>query len=142
MDENYFGKGNDNELNKSMSERLAFWEQFNQVLVSRGKPFNVRKATTDHWYDVAIGTSEAHISISLINKDGIPLFDTLHNQKDEIEEKLGFELIWDRIDGKKASRIKYYIQGLDFDDHSNYDALMNQSIDAAVKMRDVFKKYI
>ena len=136
-----------------MSERLAFWEQFNQILVSRGKPFNVRKATTDHWYDVAIGTSEAHISISLINKDGIivveiyisnnkKLFDTLHDQKDEIEEKLGFELIWDRIDGKKASRIKYYIPGLDFDDHSNYDTLMNQSIDAAVKMRDVFKKYI
>ena len=28
---------------------------------------------------------------------------------------------------------------MDFDDHSNYDALMNQSIDTAVKMRDVFK---
>ena len=146
-------KGNDNELNKSISERLAFWAQFNQVLVDRGKPFNVRKATTGHWYDVAIGTSEAHISISLINKDGIivvevyisnnkKLFDTLHDQKNEIEEKLGFELIWDRLDGKKASRIKYYIPGLDFDDHSNYDALMNQGVDTAVKMRDVFKKYI
>ena len=105
-----------------MSERLAFWEQFNQILVSRGKPFNVRKATTDHWYDVAIGTSEAHISISLINKDGIivveiyisnnkKLFDTLHDQKDEIEEKLGFELIWDRLDGKKHRGLSIISRG-------------------------------
>ena len=29
-----------------------------------------------------------------------------------------------------------------FNDNSNYDELMNQIIDTAVKMRDVFKKYI
>ena len=58
-------KTEDSELNKSQGERLMFWEQFNQVVVSRSKPFNLRKATTDHWYDVALGTSEAHIAIDL-----------------------------------------------------------------------------
>lgn len=146
-------KGRDDELNKRESERLSFWEQFNQVLVSRGKPFNVRKATTDHWYDVAIGTSEAHVAITLVNKDGNivvemhindskEMFDRLFRKKEEIEGQLGFAMDWDRLDGKKASRIKYYIKGLNFDDHSNYDALMNQAIDAAVKMRDVFKQHI
>ena len=48
-------KSDDNELNKRQSERLFFWEQFNQIVIERGKPFNVRKATTDHWYDVALG---------------------------------------------------------------------------------------
>lgn len=141
------------DLNKSQSERLIFWEEFNQVVASRGKPFNVRKATTDHWYDVAVGSSEAHIAIDLVNKDGIivvelyinnnkDLFDSLCNKKDEIESDLGFELVWDKLEGKKASRIKYYIEGLDFDNHSNYLELMNQIIDIAVRMRDVFKKYI
>ena len=143
----------DNDLNKSQSERLAFWEQFNQVLVNRGKPFNVRKATTDHWYDVAIGSSEAHIAIDLINKDGNivvelyisnnkDVFDDLFSKRDEIERELGLELTWDRLNNKKASRIKYYIQGLNFDDHSNYEELMRQAIDTAVKMRDVFKKHL
>ena len=50
----------DGELNKSEAARLYFWEEFNKVLVARGKPFNIRKATTDHWYDVAIGSSDAH----------------------------------------------------------------------------------
>ena len=146
-------KPEDSDLNKSQGERLIFWEQFNQILVGRGKPFNVRKATTDHWYDVALGTSEAHIAIDLVNKDGNVvvevyisdnkgLFDSLAEHKEEIEEALGFNMTWDRLDGKKASRIKYYISGLNFDDHSNYDELMNQIIDTAVKMRDVFKKYM
>ena len=50
--------------------------------------------------------------------------------------------MWDRLDGKKASRIKYYIKGLDFDNHSNYNNLMNKVIDVAVNMRDIFKLYI
>lgn len=51
----------DKELNRSQNERLMFWEEFNTVIVAKGKPFSVRKPTTDHWYDVAIGTSEAHL---------------------------------------------------------------------------------
>lgn len=146
-------KTDNSDLNKSQGERLIFWEQFNQVVVSRGKPFNLRKANTDHLYDVAMGTSDAHITIDLVNKDNRivvevyisdnkELFDTLEKHKEEIEQELGFSLIWDRLDGKKASRIKYCIPGLNFDDHSNYNGLMNQTIDAAVKLRDTFKKYI
>ncbi len=143
----------DKKLNKSQSERLVFWEQFNQVVISRGKPFNLRKVSADHWYDISIGTSEAHIAIDLISKnnyivvefyihDSKVLFDKLYASKDSIEKDLGFNMVWDRLDGKKASRIKYYIHGLDFDDHSNYEDLMNQTIDIAVNLRDVFKKYI
>lgn len=143
----------DKVLNKSQSERLLFWEQFNQVVISRGKPFNLRKATTDHWYDIALGTSDAHVAIDLISRnnyvvvevyinDKKELFDILYENKTAIEEMLGFEMIWDRLDNKKASRIKYRIPGLDFDDHSNYENLMNRIIDVAVKVRDVFAPYV
>ena len=144
----------DRELTKRESERITFWNMFNEVIISRGKPFHLRKATPDHWYDVAIGTSKAHLSMELINKDGYiavqlyitdetkVLFDELYEQKEEIETELGLELIWVRLDNKKTSRIKYHIEGLNFDDHSNYDYLMNRSIDILIKMRDVFKKYV
>ena len=143
----------DKELNKSQSERLLFWEQFNQIVIKRGKPFNLRKATTDHWYDIALGTSDAHVAIDLVSRnnyivvevyinDKKELFDRLLSYRETIEKKLGFEMEWDRLDNKKASRIKYRIPGLDFDDHSNYDELMNHTIDIAVKMRDVFSSYM
>ena len=143
----------DESMNKSQSQRLEFWNQFNNVIIERGKPFNVRKATTDHWYNVAIGTSDAHIDITLVNKDSLigvelyitdnkELFDKLYERKEDIESELGFNLDWRRLDNSKASRIVYCIKGLNFDDHSNYNELMNETIDLAVLMRNVFKKYI
>ena len=133
------------DLNKSQSERLIFRTRFNEIITERGKPFNIRKASTDHWYDIAIGTSAAHIGITLVNKEnciGVELyinddkqiFDNLYQKKEKIENELGLSLDWQRLDGKKASRIMYRIPGLDFDNHSNYDELMNEIIDKAVAL--------
>ncbi len=141
------------DMNKSQSERVGFWTMFNDVLSERGKPFNIRKPSTDSWYNVAIGTSEACISISLVNKDSNirielyindnkDLFDILYSKKDDIENELGLSLEWQRLDNKKASRILYKINGLNFDDHSNYLKLMNEIIDKTIAMKSVFNKYI
>lgn len=143
----------DKELNRSQNERLMFWEEFNTVIVAKGKPFSVRKPTTDHWYDVAIGTSEAHLAINLVNKenkivlelyilDNKNLFDHIYEDKEKIENTLQMSFSWERLDGKKASRIKHDVLGLDFSDRSNYPQLMDECIEKILKMRDVFKKYV
>lgn len=141
---------NNRELSKSQAERLTFWNRFNEVLISKNKPFNVRKATTDPWYDVALGTSEAHISITLVNKmksigievyinDNKELFDKLYSEAEAIQDELGFIMEWQRLDNKKASRIIYYISGLDFNNHENYDELINEVIDKVIIIRDSFR---
>lgn len=145
--------GNQNELNKSQAERLEFWTMFNEMLIEKGKPFNVRKATTDHWYDIAIGKSGVHVSVSLVNRDSLiclelyisddkELFDRLYSKKEIIESELNMKLIWDRLDNGKASRIKYNIYGFNFANHANYRELMETIIEDVIKMRDTFKKYI
>ena len=114
------------DLSDSERNRLEFWTQLNEILEERGKPFNKRKATTDHWYSIAMGSSECHISIDLVNKehkirvgvwiyDNKELFDKFFANKNEIEKACGFELAWDRLENKKASLACTYIQGLDFD---------------------------
>ena len=144
---------NNGELTKAQAERLNFWNKFNEILIAKNKPFNVRKATTDHWYNIALGTSEANISITLVNKinsigieiyidENKELFDKLYKLSDEIEKDLGFKMDWQRLDDKKASRIIYYILGLDFNNHKNYNELIDEVIDKAVKIRTVFKKHI
>lgn len=141
------------ELNESQKCRLEFWTQFNDAIEQRGKPFNKRKASTDHWYSVAIGSSEAYVSIDLVNKehkirvgfwiwDNKNLFDTLIQEKAKIEEQLGFELVWDRLEGKKTSGAYTIIKGLDFKEQDNYPDLMNQVIDLVIKMRAVFPKFL
>ena len=57
------------DLSETQEARLDFWTKFNDVLEANGKPFNKRKASTDHWYEVAVGTSQGHISIDLVNKE-------------------------------------------------------------------------
>lgn len=141
------------DMSEAQKHRLEFWTQFNEVLEQRRKPFNKRKASTDHWYSVAVGSSECSISIDLVNKehkirvslwiaDNKKLFDTLHEQKSEIESALGLPLSWQRLDKKKASVICTYIPGLDFKAQDNYPQLMNESIDLVVKFRKVFSQYI
>ena len=141
------------DMNESQKNRLEFWTQFNEVVDSKGKPFNKRKATTDHWYNVAIGSSDASISIDLVNKehkirvslwinDNKDIFDALIQRKDEIETALGFGLEWNRLDNKKASYICTYIKGLDFKKQDNYPMLMEQIVDLVLKMRNVFPKFM
>lgn len=146
----YANKG---ELNESQTRRLEFWTAFNELLVSKGKPFNVRKASTDHWYNVAVGSSQCYISIDLVNKehkirvglwipDNKELFDSLFEHKTEIETALGYTLDWDRLDGKKASVICNCISGLNFSNKDNYPELMNKTIDMAVEFKKAFAPYI
>ncbi len=144
------GKKSTDTMNKSQSERLEFWTLFNDHVVERNKPFAIHKASSISWYNIAVGTSQAYISVSLVNKDSYigvelyiasnkELFDKLYAEHEKIEKELGFEVEWQRLDNAKASRILYKIDGLNFDDHSNYDALIEEAIDKVLIMRDVFK---
>lgn len=141
------------ELSDREKCRLEFWTQFNDLIDAKGKPFNKRKASTDHWYNVAIGSSEASISIDLVNKehkirvslwinDNKDMFDALYQQKEEIEASLGFPLDWNRLDNKKASYICTYINGLDFGKQDNYPVLMEKIFDLVIKMKQVFPKFM
>lgn len=140
-------------LNKSQSERLEFWTLFNEVLIENGKPFKSRKPSTDHWYSIALGTSVAGLNIILVNKEsyiGIEvyinnnkeLFDALYEHKDNIESEIGLAFEWNRLDNKKASRIVHKISGLDFDNHSNYNQLMNDIIAKVLLAKPVFSRYL
>lgn len=137
-------------LTKIESEQINFWTKFNEHIINRKKPFNIRKATADHYYNIAIGKSGTYISVTLVNKESFvgvavyiesdkPLFDKLYDERDSIEEQLGFKMDWQRLDNSKASKIIYRINGLDFDDHSNYDALIEEAIDKAISIKRVFK---
>lgn len=140
-------------ISDSERSRLEFWTQLNEVLEERGKPFNKRKPTTDHWYSVAMGSSECHISIDLVNKehkirvgvwigDNKQLFDKFYANREQIEASCGFKLTWDRLENKKASLACAYIHGLDFDNPDNYPELMNKAIDLVLTIRKAFVPFL
>lgn len=141
------------ELSDSQTKRLEFWNKFNEILDSKGRPFNKRKATTDHWYSVAIGSSQCHISIDLVNREHkirvslwIPnnkeLYDALYGYKTEIEAAAGFPLKWERLDNKKASLFSTEIKGLNFNNQSNYNELIDKTIDYVLRLRAAVTPYL
>lgn len=143
-------KGN---LSESQMCRLEFWNMFNDVLEEKGKPFNKHKASTDHWYTVAVGSSQCSISIDLVNKehkirvglwinDNKDMFDSMYSYKAEIEAAAGQSLDWFRLDDKKASIISLDIKGLNFKKKDNYPELMDTVIDKVVILRNAIKPYI
>ena len=144
---------NSGDLSESQMRRLEFWNMLNDTLDQRGKPFNKHKATTDHWYTVAVGSAQCYISIDLVNKehkirvglwvtDNKEMFDMFYSHKDEIETTFGEPLNWDRLDNKKASIFSSDIPGLNFNKQDNYPELIDKAIDKTVKLREAVKPFI
>lgn len=141
------------ELTKSESERLNFWTLLNETLVAQNKPFNTRKATTNNWYDVALGRSDVWVTITLLNqsnqvglgvyiKENKDLFDALYQRAEEIHQEVGFAFEWHRLDNAKISKIIFYLPGLNFDNHDNYNLLIDDIIKKVVVIRKVFTDHL
>lgn len=59
-----------------------------KVVIEKCRPFNIKKATTDHWYDLALGTSEVHISIALVSKNNYIAIEVYINNNKELYDSL------------------------------------------------------
>ena len=104
----------------SLTERklklLDFWTALNEYLNNKNSEINPQKASSDHWNNISVGTSKAHISLTALAKekkigcefyipDNKELYFYLVEHKEEIEQIFGQELYWQELKGKKASRI-------------------------------------
>jgi len=92
-------------------ERVRAHGEANKSAIARWRPASARR-----WYDISVGSSEAHValrvtklqgrvSVELYIDDNKELFDSLYRVRDELEAAIGEHLEWNRLDGKKAARI-------------------------------------
>ncbi len=104
----------------SLTERklklLDFWTALNEYLNNKNSEINPQKPSSDHWNNISVGTSKAHISLTALAKekkigcefyipDNKELYFYLIEHKEKIEQIFGQELYWQELKGKKASRI-------------------------------------
>ena len=104
--------------------RLKFWEGL--VAISRNK--HTRHANIKpgayHWLGASSGIRGLGLNYVIVQEYGIAelyidrgeamenkrIFDQLHARKDEIERAFGGTLSWERLDTKRACRIKHVIE--------------------------------
>ncbi|MCL1945066.1 MAG: DUF4268 domain-containing protein [Firmicutes bacterium] len=140
------------EINKSKIRNLPFWENFNSILSNRKDiGLNATRAVASrHYCDFSIASLICHLSADLMWRDRfirinfyIPdnkdLYDFVYKSKNTIENELkGVSLDWDRKEDKKPSSVSTNIDGLSFENQSNYNDLCNKIIDMLVRFRKVF----
>lgn len=138
-----------------LQARYDYWVAFNDYAFANNnfaKVFNKRKASTDHWMTMSVGSSACHISFNQIRKDNLivvewyisddkELFHKFFSHKEEIETEMGMELDWRELPEKKASRILITLT-VDFENKDNWFEQFDWMMDVALKMKKSFKKYL
>lgn len=139
----------------TLQARYDYWVAFNEYAfkkVAFAKAFNKRKANTDHWMTLSVGSSACFISLSQIRKynhiivewyisNDKELYHKFYDNKDAIECEMGVQLEWNELPEKKASCILVY-KTVDFDNKDTWSEQFDWMMDMAIKMKKVFKKYL
>lgn len=135
--------------------RYDYWVAFNEYAFKNAifaKTFNKRKASTDSWMTLSVGSSACFISLSQIRKynhiivewyisNDKELYHKLYANKEVIENEMGVQLEWNELPDKKASRIIVY-KTVDFEDKDSWTEQFAWMQDMALKMKKAFKKYL
>lgn len=111
-----------------------------------------RNARPQHWHSIRIGSSQAHLDATINSReqqvgmelwiaDNKDLFHKLFTKKDEIEEKLGFQLDWQELPDKKGSRV-FIAKSGDFLDATESEELIKWLVETADNFSKVFPKYL
>ena len=146
-------KSRDKTLNRSQAARYDFWSHFIEYSSSHSSILKNRKANTKDRMSISLGVSNARMEIKLIDKahcirivlcirDNKDLYQLLEKFKDDIEKDVMYPLIWKNSDNLKQSEIIFEIPGLNFDDDSNYEDLMHDTLENLISLKDIYIKYL
>lgn len=69
-------------------------------------------------------------------------FDELIKHKEEIEQKFGDSLEWERLDEKRASRIAFRIRSVGLRNREQWSELQEKMVDIMIRLEKEFKNYI
>ena len=134
--------------------RLDFWEQTLESFKSRGlHTFQNVSPAKDHWlnagsgvascpFTLIFGKKEARVELTLqraSTEENKWLFDHLTEEKQVIERKFGVQLVWLRLDDKKASRIAY-AKAFDGYNQENWPEMINWLGDHMIRLETALRE--
>lgn len=135
------------DLGETDLKKLDFWTKLKSYAGEKKVPLLRQTPAPQHWYNISIGSSEAHISLTLNTRENLVgcevyindnkrLFEFLMSQHESIEKQLDAKLEW--IQAKKACRIVQRKENADIDNDAAIPSLFTWLIDRAVAFDRVF----
>ena len=103
------------ELSDTKLQQLDFWTKFKGFVTAEDTRIRLQTPRPQHWYDVSMGSSEAHVALTINSRENLlgceiyisrnkELFNFLQERKEEIEKEIGEQAEW--VNAAVASRIK------------------------------------
>ncbi|PST41050.1 DUF4268 domain-containing protein [Faecalibacillus faecis] len=144
-----------NNINETQQQRYDYWVAFQNYAFQNkefSRNFSRRSPSFDHWMNYSIGSSKYWISVGQlhsrneitvefsINKDK-ELFRSLFANKESIEKECELNFEWKELPEKKSSRIITKCN-VDFKDKTQWNNQFEWTMNAMLKIKKVFKKYI
>jgi len=133
---------------------MEFWTELIKVMQGKSKLYDNISPSPYHWigtssgfrgvgYNFVIaktfGRTELYIDRGKDSQqENKWIFDKLHEMKDEIETTFGSSLIWERLDEKRASRVKIETDGNIFD-KATWDGMIEFMTDTLIRIEKAFK---
>ena len=141
-------RSHDNGFSATQMLQYNYWEQLCYVIDENYPDLKSHKSYPQNYYNLYLERNIAHVSLAIntVKKrlttqlwiDGNKeLFDFLYGFKDEIEKEIGCELVWARLDNKKASRIDVY-HDFDLKAKTDWDEGIKWHLDMASKFQNAF----
>ncbi|MFA5061405.1 MAG: DUF4268 domain-containing protein [Candidatus Pacearchaeota archaeon] len=140
--------------------RKEFWEQLLEKINKKSKLFSRISPSVNHWISAGSGKSGITYNFVILNsyagcelyldrgKDYLDpnvnkiRFDKLLENKQEIEDKFGKPLDWERLDEKRASRIAIRFPNMSLNDKDHWGDIQEELVEHMIKLESAFRKYI
>jgi hypothetical protein len=144
--------GNQVVLENRYEVRLDFWTQFLKEINKRNGLCANISPSKDAWIGIGIGTSGVGMNLVVtrayarveiyINKgsqaENKKTFDSFLEKKNVIEEIFGAPLVWERMDNKVTSRIKWQLDDVSVFNPRDYSKINGFLIDGAARLKKAF----
>ena len=146
------------EISERHKLRHKWWSRLLEHSKSKTKLFNNISASEYSWigkgsgkrgvhYNFIVTKNESGVEIYIdrgkdADEENANIFNTLYKSKEKIETNLGRKLYWQRMEGKRACRIKIYVKGGYRDSEEEWEKTHTKLVDIMVRFEKAFKPYI
>jgi hypothetical protein len=96
-------------------------------------------------YDYVILENEARIQLTIESGDSAKnksIFDNLHSKRDQIEHDFEDQLVWNRLDGKKSSKISKIVANKGLKDVKEWPRISDEMVDLMCRFERALSKHI
>jgi len=138
------------ELSDTKLQQLDFWTKFKGSVKAKDTHIRLRTPRPQHWYDISMGSSEAHVALTVNSRENLlgceiyinknkELFDFLQERKEEIEKEIGEQAEW--VNAAVASRIKIKKEVSDVFSESEAENYFAWLYEKTILLQKVFGKH-